>query len=133
MPSLVPTRRSVESLAAGNRETARPAASADRHYRPTPNRLFYVCDNNTHTRFLIDTDSEVSVIPLSPTDRRHPPDKLTLTAINDTLIPMFGKRSLTLDLGLRRSFPWIFIVADMQRPILGADFLRYFGLLVDMK
>ena len=68
-------------------------------------RLFYVCDNNTHTHFLIDTGSEVSVLPPSPSDRRHLPDKLTLTAVNDTPIPTFGKRSLTLDLGLRRSFP----------------------------
>ena len=75
-------------------------------------RLFYVCDNNTHTRFLIDTGSEVSVLPPSPADYRHLPDKLTLIAVNDTPIPTFGKRSLTLDLGLHR---WIFIVADMKR------------------
>ena len=93
-------------------------------------RPFYVCDNNTHTHFLIDTGSEVSVLPPSPSDRRHLPNKLTLTAVNDTPIPTFGKRSLTLDLG---SFSWIFIVADVQRLILGADFLRHFGLLVDMK
>ena len=96
-------------------------------------RLFYVSDNNTYTRFLIDTGSEVSVIPPSPSTRRLPPDKLMLTAVNDTPIPTFGKRSLTLDLGLRRPFPWVFIVADVQRPIIGADFLRRFGLLVDMK
>ena len=89
----------------------------------TQSRLFYVCDSSTHTRFLIDTGSEVSVLPPSPSDRRHLPDKLTLTAVNDTPIPTFGKRSLTLDLGLRRSFSWIFIVADVQQPILGADFL----------
>ena len=96
-------------------------------------RLFYISDNNTHTRFLIDTGSEVSVIPPTPTDRRHPPDKLTLMAVNDTPIRTFGKRSLTLDLGLRRPFPRVFIIVDVQRPILGADFLRHFGLLVNMK
>ena len=71
--------------------------------------------------------------PPTPTDRRLPPDKLTLMAVNDTPIRTFGKRSLTLNLGLRRPFPWVFIVADVQQPILGADFLRHFGLLVDMK
>ncbi len=30
-------------------------------------------------------------------------------------------------------FQWIFIIADVQKPIIGADFLRHFGLLVDMK
>ena len=98
-----------------------------------PSCLFYVSDNSTHTRFLIDTGSEVSVIPPSRSDRRSPPDKLTLTAVNNTPISTFGKCSLTLDLGLRWSFPWVFLVADVQRPILGADFLRHFGLLVDMK
>ena len=29
--------------------------------------------------------------------------------------------------------PWIFIVVDVQQRILAADFLRYFGLLVNMK
>ncbi len=53
-------------------------------------------------------------------------------AVNDTPIRTYGKRSLTLNLGLRRSLPWIFIVADVQKPILGADFLKHFGLMVDM-
>ena len=75
----------------------------------------------------------MSVIPPSLSDRRHPPDKLTLTAVNDTSIPTYGRRSLTLNIGLRRSFPWIIIVADIQKPILGADFLRHYKLLVDMK
>ena len=30
-------------------------------------------------------------------------------------------------------FRWIFIVTDLKTPILGADFLTNFGLLVDVK
>ena len=52
--------------------------------------------------------------------------------MNDTPISTYGKRSLTLNLGLRRSLPWIFIIADVQKPILGADFLRHLELLVDV-
>ena len=96
-------------------------------------RLFHIKDKNTHTHFLIDTGSEVSVIPLSLSDSRPSPDKLILTAVNNTPIQTFGKRSLTLDLGLHRPFSWVFIIAEVKRPILGADFLRHFGLLVDMK
>ena len=99
---------------------------------PTYSRLFFVSDRTTHTRFLVDTGSEVSVIPPSRTDQ-HTSDTLTLTAVNNTPIRTYGKRSLTLNLGLRRSFPWIFIIADVQKPILGADFLRHFALLVDMQ
>ncbi len=100
---------------------------------PPLSRLFFVSDRNTHARFLVDTGSEVSVIPPSPTDRRRSPDELTLMAVNDTPIRTYGKRSLTLNLGLRRPLPWIFIIANVQQPILGADFLRRFELLVDMQ
>ena len=72
----------------------------------------------------------MTIIPPSPTDCKH---KFTLMAVNDTPIPTYGKRSLTLDRGLRCSFQWIFIIADVQKPILGADFLRHFGLLMDMR
>ena len=63
--------------------------------------LFYVTDAHTHTRFLVDTGSEVTVIP-SPFSN-HTPDKLTLTAVNVTPISIYGKQSLTLNLGLCRS------------------------------
>lgn len=53
--------------------------------------------------------------------------------INNTTIATYGTRSLTLDLGLRRTFRWIFIIADVRQPILGADFLCNFSLLVDVK
>lgn len=100
---------------------------------PTHSRLFYVHDTNSCTHLLVDTGSAVSVIPPSTVDHRRIPDKLTLIAVNDTPIRTYGKQSLTLNLGLRRSLPWIFIVAEVQKPILGADFLRHFGLLVDMQ
>ena len=92
-------------------------------------RLFYVKDAHTNKHFLIDTGSEVSVILA---DRRGTPDPRTLIAVNNTSIRTYGQRSLKLNLGLRRSLPWIFVIADVQKPILGADFLRHYGLPVDM-
>ena len=56
-----------------------------------------------------------------------------LEAVNSTSIPTFGTRSLTLTLGLRRTFRWPFIIADVRKPVLGADFLHHFNLLVDVK
>ncbi|KAM8702326.1 hypothetical protein ACLKA7_004990 [Drosophila subpalustris] len=38
-----------------------------------------------------------------------------------------------LDLGLRRSFCWSFIVADVPIAIIGADFLAKHNLLIDLK
>ena len=40
---------------------------------------------------------------------------------------------LTLNLGLRRTFRWAFTVADVRKPIIGADLLHHFSLLVDVK
>lgn len=38
---------------------------------------------------------------------------------------------MNLDLGLRRSFQWRFVIADVSVPIIGMDLLAYYGLLVD--
>ena len=96
------------------------------------NCLFFISDHPSGLRFLVNTGAEVSVIPPSRTDRLSHTDALVLQAANDTLIPTFGKRSLTLNLGLRQSFQWVFLVAKVKCPILGVDFLRHFNLLVDV-
>ena len=100
---------------------------------PLLSRLFHIVDKVSRKLFVVDTGSEVSVVPPSRSEHQYPPDKLTLTAVNDTPIPMYGKRFLTLNLGLRHSFSWVFIIADVQQPIIGVDFFRNFGLLVDMR
>ena len=43
---------------------------------------------------------------------------------------MHGKHSLVLDLGLRRSFQWVFIIAKL---VLGVNFLQHFGLSVGVR
>ena len=86
-----------------------------------------------HTQFLVDTGSEVSVISPTPADRHCQLDKLTLTAVNNTPICTYGKRFLNLNLGLRHPLPWIFVIAEVQKAIIGADFLQHFGLLVNMR
>ena len=123
MPSTLPARvkRPGQSLAA----TSVPGL--------VPSRLFYVSDRVCGLRFLVDTGAEVSVLSPSHTERKFPQASLTLQAVNGSPIQTFGTRSLTLSLGLRRTFRWVFIVADVAQPILGADFLRHFNLLVDMK
>ena len=99
----------------------------------TQSRLFYVTDHTTGTRFLVDTGAEVDVIPPSRAERANRQDTFSLQAVNDTPITTFGKHSLTLNLGLRRTLRWVFTVADVKIPILGADFLRNYSLVVDMR
>jgi len=77
---------------------------------------------------LVDTGAEVSYPLLLPTVDI---DKTT-SAVNDTPIATYGNRLLTINIGLRRNFQWIFIVADVKQPIIGADFLRHYNLLVDI-
>ena len=95
-------------------------------------RLFYVTDSSTGFKFLVDTGAQVSIIPPSPTDRHIRHTNLILEAVNGTPIRTFGTRSLTLSLGLRRTFRWVFVIAETGTPILGADFLRHHRILVDM-
>lgn len=56
----------------------------------------------------------------------------TLKAANGSIIHTYGQCSLTLNFGLRRTFRWLFIIADVPMGILGADFLHNFRLLVDV-
>ena len=46
---------------------------------------------------------------------------------------MYGKLSLTLDFGLHRTFRWMFVIANIQHPILCSEFLCHFSLLIDMR
>ena len=99
---------------------------------PNPSRLFFISDRDSGLRFLIDTGAQVSVIPPSAKDR-NAPSPLTLQAVNNTSIRTYGSRSLTLNLGLRRTFRWVFVVADVTNAILGADFLQHYNLMVDIR
>ena len=74
----------------------------------------------------------MSVLPPSTSDKRKPAP-LTLQAVNRSAISTFGEKSMTLDIGLRRSYRCIFIIADIPTPILGADFLAHFSLKVDIR
>ncbi|BHF65861.1 hypothetical protein SprV_0200887400 [Sparganum proliferum] len=84
-------------------------------------------------RFLVDTGAQISVVPPTPVDRRCPSPGLHLQAANCSPISTFGSRSRTLNIGLRRSFSWIFVIADVPHAFLGSDFLAEFDLLVDCR
>ncbi|XP_075990207.1 uncharacterized protein LOC142985849 [Anticarsia gemmatalis] len=56
----------------------------------------------------------------------------TLFAANGSNIKTYGTKILTLDLKLRRSFKWSFVVCDVKQAILGVDFLNYFKLILDI-
>lgn len=100
--------------------------------REAISRRLFIFDNKNLLNFLIDTGADLSVLPRSRFQTNKPDRLPRLTAANGTTISTFGEKVLKVDLGLRREFLHIFTIADVTRPIIGADFLMKFGLLVDV-
>ena len=80
-------------------------------------RLFFIKDRSSGLSFLVDTGAEVSVLPPSGPPHSRQPTGYSLQAANHSTIATYGTRSLTLDLGLRRTFHWVFIVADVKHAL----------------
>lgn len=94
-------------------------------------KILQMKDHCNKIPFLIDTGAELSIIPATSEDRRRQPISF-LHAANGTNIPVYGEKSLTVDFNLRRTFRWVFAVANVSQPIIGADFLGHYKLLVDL-
>ena len=91
-----------------------------------------VNDNHSGRTFLIDTGAQVSLLPATAHARRHPsPTAPKLVAANGSSIASYGTQQTHVQLG-KRKFTVKFIIANVRRPILGADFLRRHKLLVDL-
>lgn len=95
-------------------------------------RLF-IFDKQSKIQFLIDSGADVSIIPASIYRKTKQPDTYKLFAANNTTINTYGIQIISVDLGLRRQFDWEFLVADVSKAIIGADFLSKFGLVIDLK
>jgi hypothetical protein len=108
------------------------ASEAENVCTTATNRLF-ITDKTSKRRFLIDTGSDLCVYPRQFIPQRRSRVNYDLCAANGTTIPTYGGLSPNLNLGLRREFTWRFIIADVTQPLIGADFLTHFGLLVDCR
>ena len=96
-------------------------------------KLLYVADKGHKCKYLIDTGGAVSVLPKSCANGISDADSLPLVAANNSTIHTYGNCKRVVDVGLKREYPWTFIVADVQQPIIGADFLIHYNLLVDLR
>lgn len=90
-------------------------------------------DSYSGVRFLVVTGATVSVVPPSAADEASNYPSYDLLAANGTFIATYGTRTLNLDLGLPNRIKWTFIVADVQHPVLGLDFLQAQDFLVDSR
>jgi cleavage and polyadenylation specificity factor subunit 1 len=94
-------------------------------------RLLTVLDKKSKLTFLIDTGAAVSVLPPLPADLKNE-ESSNLRAANGSHIPIYGERYLTLNIGLRKDISWPFVIAKVDRPIIGADLLTHYKLVVDL-
>jgi hypothetical protein len=95
-------------------------------------RLF-ITDKCTKHRFLIDTGSSICVFPRALISQGKDSVHYELRAPNGSTIPTYGWLHLSVNLGLSQDFTWRFAVADVTYPLIGADFLSHFGILVDCR
>ncbi|XP_063369336.1 retrovirus-related Pol polyprotein from transposon 412 [Cydia amplana] len=105
-------------------------AAAETGVTTKSHRLF-VRDRATKLVFLVDTGANISVLPRTPGTKAQALP-FQLYAANNTVIPTYGEKTLELDLNLRRPFRWKFIIAAVSKPIIGADFLAYHYIIVDI-
>lgn len=99
------------------------------------NNRLCVTDKVSGLRFLIDSGANVSVLPRSvctKSETKSVNEKYRLYAANGSEINTYGLKTLVLDLNLRRAFKWDFIISDVKQPILGADFISHYKILVDL-
>ena len=87
-------------------------------------------DQKSGISFLIDTGAEVSIVLPAREELKRPPNR-SLIAANGTPIRSYGTRSMALYFN-QSKFTWRFQVAEAHLHIIGADFLRAHGLVVDL-
>ena len=100
---------------------------------PTAIGRLFAIDRKTKIQYLVDTGSDLCVVPHTMANHLRIPTGYSLCADNGTAIPTYGFAHISLDFGLRREFSWRFVVAKVTKPIIGVDFLFYFNLLVDCR
>ncbi|XP_068210381.1 uncharacterized protein [Palaemon carinicauda] len=85
-------------------------------------------------QFLVDTGACRSLLPRSFSRTRRSLSKcgkIHLVAANGSVIPTHCQDTLTLSFGSDK-YIWKFLGTDVTLPILGADFLSHFHILVDV-
>ncbi|GFT40580.1 transposon Tf2-9 polyprotein [Trichonephila clavipes] len=80
----------------------------------------------------IDSGSDASLIVANKTEQKFPVIQ-NFRAANGTNINVYGRKSITVNFGLRRNFTYSFYVCNVSSAIIGADFLYQFNLSPDLR
>lgn len=91
----------------------------------------HINDQSSQIRFLIDTGADISALPAPPNYEPQPHHR-TILAANGSEIKTFGYQEQIVQLGDKKC-RWNFLLANIKNPLLGADFLKHFNLLVNLK
>ena len=100
--------------------------------------LLYLRDAISGCDFLCDTGAHASMVPALPDERACAPAAAMcgglprMVNINGQAVRVFGRRRLDLCFN-GRQYSWDFVTADADFNIIGADFLRAHGLVVDLR
>ncbi|VUZ40553.1 unnamed protein product [Hymenolepis diminuta] len=131
-PSLLPMVNEIFLSSRNTIEFAKKAEYLHKRFHTDSDHLLYIFDKLSGLIFIIDSGTEHSVIPPKSNTIVSPRPHTRLETSTGSLICKYSSKCLTVNLGLREKFSWNFIVADMNKSIIGADFLTYFGLSVDL-
>ena len=120
----------VDSLGPIRERETRAMATCSCH--PNIRRLL-LQGNKSKREFLIDTGADVSLSFYQNITKGLIQLIFTFTLRTiPSKIPVYGKKMINVDLGLRRSFTYNSYIANVQNQIIGTDFLTHFNLLVDL-
>lgn len=114
------------------RETSTDGVIAAAPCSSTSRRLF-ITDRNCKIQFLVNTGSDVCLYSRLSSSKYNLQSNYTLSTANGTQVRTYGDIVLHLNFGFRRTFTWRFLIADVTMPILGADFLAHYDIIVDIK
>ena len=95
----------------------------------TPSSLVHVEDQISKRRFLCDTGASYSMLPHHSQEAAIGP---RLRSAGGGHIQRWGEHELTFSLN-GKLFTWIFLLAEVEFPILGIDFFKHFQLVIDAR
>ncbi|GFO14864.1 transposon ty3-g Gag-Pol polyprotein [Plakobranchus ocellatus] len=115
------------------RETIIPVARRGTCWHPTPTKHAIRGESYIRTLLLGRHGSRDICMPASVQDRRAQQPTTALTAAHGTSSHTWGIRSISLAIGHGGQYNHEFYLANVTRPILGADFFTKHRLTIDLR
>ena len=96
---------------------------------PSDSKRLHIRDVSRGLVYLIDKSSDISLLPADSKTLKQNPKDLVLFVANDSRVPTYGERNVTLSINVRCVLKWNFCVAAVPHPIIGADLLTHYHLV----